>query len=210
MKKMYNLNDIGANLVLPCREAPGPRGISLEYIWNLSAADQMIALIVQDNINEVILDGHPQAWLACYLALKLRPRVVSLFIPPMGCDIPMVPLSFGQVNPNGHIIFQVSPFEDGLLLQFQPDSPDYQPSFLQSIVLPESTKGQHIYLQGMAPNFITGSLALTLADVCPSVSIGGQDGSFICVSSTSGNKQLGQITAQRPMERPNAPASERR
>lgn len=32
MKKMYSLNDIGAQLGLPSREAPGPRGMSLEYL----------------------------------------------------------------------------------------------------------------------------------------------------------------------------------
>ena len=41
----------------------------------------------------------------------------------------------------------------------------------------------------MAPNFITGSLALTLAEACPSVSVSGQDGSFLCVYSTQPDKK---------------------
>ena len=40
MKKMYSLNDIGAQLGLPSREAPGPRGMSFEYLWDIAAADR--------------------------------------------------------------------------------------------------------------------------------------------------------------------------
>lgn len=56
-----------------------------------------------------------------------------------------------------------------------------------------------MYLQGMAPNFITGSLAMTLAEACPSVSVSGQDGSFTCVYSTEPGKKPGDITGKKPM-----------
>ena len=88
MKKMYSLNDIGAQLGLPSREAPGPRGMSLEYLWDIAAADRFIALLNQEGADPITLDGHPQAWLACYLALELRPKVVGLFIPPMAATSP--------------------------------------------------------------------------------------------------------------------------
>ena len=77
MKKMYSINDIGAQLGLPSREAPGPRGMSLEYLWDIAAADRFIALLNQDGADPITLDGHPQAWLACYLALELRRGIVE-------------------------------------------------------------------------------------------------------------------------------------
>lgn len=205
MKKMYSINDIAAQLGLPCHEAPGPRGNSLEYDWNIAAADEMVKLLLADGAEEITLDGHPQAWLACYLALKLRPRTVGLFIPPMGGDIPMIPLSFGQENPQGHVNFQVEPFQDGVLLHFEPDSRDYEAAAIHHVVIPEAVKGKHVYLQGMAPNFITGSLALTLADACPSVSVSGQDGGFTCVASQEAARKPGDITARRPMAMPGGP-----
>ena len=154
MKKMYSLNDIGAQLGLPSREAPGPRGMSLEYLWDIAAADRFIDLLNQEGADPITLDGHPQAWLACYLALELR---------PMGGDVPMKALTFGDNNPQGHVEMQTEPFQDGILLHFSPDTRDYHAEYLDSITLPAELKGQHVYLQGMAPNFITGSLALTLA-----------------------------------------------
>lgn len=205
MKKMYNINDIGAQLGLPSREAPGPRGMSLEYQWDLQGADRMIALLEADGADEITLDGHPQAWLACYLALKLSPKTVALFIPPLGGDIPMEKLKFGKNDPQGHVTLTTEPFQDGVLLHFEPDTRDYEASFLKKVALPEELRGKHIYMQGMAPNFITGSLALTLAEGCPSVSVGGQDGSFICVYSTEPDKKPGQVTGKKAMAMPGGP-----
>lgn len=205
MKKMYSINDIGAQLGLSSREAPGPRGMSLEYLWDIAAADRFIDLLKQDGADPIALDGHPQAWLACYLALELRPKVVGLFIPPMGGDVPMKALSFGDKNPQGHVDVQTEPFQDGILLSFSPDTRDYCTAYLDNIVLPAELKGQHVYLQGMAPNFITGSLALTLAEACPSVSVAGQDGSFVCVYSTQPEKKPGQVTGKKAMPMPGAP-----
>ena len=159
MKKMYSLNDIGAQLGLPSREAPGPRGMSLEYLWDIAAADRFIALLNQEGTDPITLDGHPQAWLACYLALELRPKVVGLFIPPMGGDVPMKSLTFGDKNPQGHVDMQTEPFQDGILLHFSPDTRDYHAEYLDSITLPAVLKGRHVYLQGMAPNFITYRLS---------------------------------------------------
>ena len=146
MKKMYSLNDIGAQLGLPSREAPGPRGMSLEYLWDIAAADRFIALLNQEGTDPITLDGHPQAWLACYLALELRPKVVGLFIPPMGGDVPMKPLTFGDKNPQGHVDMQTEPFQDGILLHFSPDTRDYHAEYLDSITLPAVLKGRHVYL----------------------------------------------------------------
>lgn len=78
MKKMYSINDIGARLGLPSREAPGPRGMSLEYIWDLDGAEKMIEFLAADGADEITLDGHPQAWLACYLHCGWPPE-------PWGC-----------------------------------------------------------------------------------------------------------------------------
>ena len=121
----------------------------------------------------------------------------------MGGDVPMKALSFGDKNPQGHVDMQTEPFQDGILLGFSPDTRDYCTAYLDNIVLPAELKGQHVYLQGMAPNFITGSLALTLAEACPSVSVAGQDGSFVCVYSTqpgekarSGHRQKSHANAR--------------
>ena len=205
MKKMYDLNAIASQLGLPSREAPGPRGMSLEYLWDVPAADRFLALIEQDGADFITLDGHPQAWLACYLALKLAPKTLGLFIPPMGGDVPMKKLPLGAANPDGHVDMNTEPFQDGLLLHFSPDTRDYHAEYLDAVTLPEALKGQHVYLQGMAPNFITGSLALTLAEVCPSVSVGGQDGSFLCVFSAQPEKAPGQVTGKKAMEMPGGP-----
>ncbi len=205
MKKMYSINDVGAQLGLSSREAPGPRGMSLEYLWDVDAANRFIALLKQDGADPIALDGHPQAWLACYLALELRPTVVGLFIPPMGGDVPMKALSFGDKNPQGHVDMQTEPFQEGILLNFSPDTRDYCTEYLDNITLPAELKGQHVYLQGMAPNFITGSLALTLAEACPSVSVAGQDGSFVCVYSTQPEKKPGQVTGKKVMPMPGGP-----
>lgn len=132
--------------------------MSLEYLWDIAAADRFIDLLNQEGADPITLDGHPQAWLACYLALELRPKVVGLFIPPMGGDVPMKSLTFGNKNPQGHVEMQTDPFQDGILLHFSPDTRDYHAEYLDSITLPTELKGQHVYLQGMAPNFITGSL----------------------------------------------------
>lgn len=205
MKKMYSINDIGARLGLPSREAPGPRGMSLEYIWDLDGAEKMIELLAADGADEITLDGHPQSWLACYLALRLAPRTVGLFIPPLGGDIPMKKLKFGANSPDGHLTLKVEPFQDGLLLNFMPDTRDYAAHMMDAVALPEELKGKPVYLQGMAPNFITGSLAMTLAEACPSVSVSGQDGSFTCVYSTEPGKKPGDITGKKPMGGPGGP-----
>ena len=205
MKKMYSINDIGARLGLPSREAPGPRGMSLEYIWDLDGAEKMIELLAADGADEITLDGHPQSWLACYLALRLAPRTVGLFIPPLGGDIPMKKLKFGANSPDGHLTLKVEPFQDGLLLNFMPDTRDYAAHMMDAVALPEELKGKPVYLQGMAPNFITGSLAMTLAEACPSVSVSGQDGSFTCVYSTEPGKKPGNITGKKPMGGPGGP-----
>lgn len=202
MKRMYNINDLGAELKLPCHEAPGPRGVSLEYDWNGEAAKALVALFREHGATEVVLDGHPPAWLACYLAIEMAPVPVSLFIPPLGGDIPMASLEFGPEAPEGHVRFQTEPFADGVLVGFAPDTRDFQADFMKKVRVPEAPKGRHVYLQGMAPNFVAGSLALTLAACCPSVSVSGPDGRFVCVSSEEPSKQVGQVTATHPFAPP--------
>lgn len=202
MKRMYSINDLGAELKLPCHEAPGPRGMSLEYDWTPEAAESLVNKFKTEETEAVVLDGHPQAWLACYLAIAMEPVPVGLFIPPMGGDVPMKRLSFGAFAPEGHVTLETEAFNDGILLQFAPDTRDYQADYLGKITLPPELKGQHVYLQGMAPNFITGSLALTLAGEAESVSVAGMDGNFLCVYSADGSRKLGQMTASRPMMPP--------
>lgn len=202
MKRMYNLNDLGAELKLPSHEAPGPRGISLEYDWNIDAAKALVAQFREQGVTEVVLDGHPPAWLACFLAIEMAPVPVSLFIPPLGGDIPMTGLELGPEAPEGHVQFRTESFSDGVLLSFSLDTRDYQADFIGKVRVPEATKGRHVYLQGMAPNFVTGSLAMTLAACCPSVSVSGSDGRFVCVSSAIPDKQPGQVTGSRPFAPP--------
>lgn len=202
MKRMYNLGDLGAELKLPCHEAPGPGGMSLEYDWTAEAAGRLVKQFQQQDTEGVVLDGHPQAWLACYLAIAMEPVTVGLFIPPMGGDVPMVRLGFGDICPEGHVSLKTEEFQDGVLLQFAPDTRDYQVDYLKKVTVPEELKNQHVYLQGMAPNFITGSLALTLAGESESVSVAGMDGRFVCVYSRTGDREVGQITGARPMMPP--------
>lgn len=202
MKRMYSISDLAAELRLSGHEAPGPRGMSMEYDWDGTAAKALSTLFREQGADEIVLDGHPPAWLACYLAIEMAPVSVGLFIPPLGGDIPMAVLEFGAANSEGHVKLQTEPFADGMLLSFAPDTRDFQAEFMKKVYVPSVLKGKHAYLQGMAPNFVAGSLALTLAPVCPSVSVAGNDGRFVCVSTQTAEKELGQVTASRSFAPP--------
>ncbi len=201
-KTMYRINDLGAELGLTGREAPGPQGMSMSYEWTAQAAESVIARMAADPADEIVLDGHPAAWLVCRLAIALAPKTVSLFIPPLGGDIPVRMLSFGPEDPAGQISWKLTPFENGVLAQFELATRSYSPEDLSRVHLPEELKEQHIFFQGMAPNYVAGSMALSCVGACKSVSVAGMDGSFTCVWSRDGIPEPGTITAGMEMKTP--------
>ena len=142
---------------------------------------------------EVKITGPAPAWMVSALTHTVHPSPVSVYVPQIDKYVPVGSLKHGERNPEGEVSFEVKEKGNAVLVEYSMDCDVYDENNLSKVVVPELSKGKHVYISGRGPNYLTTSIAESYAHTNGSVSLFQPGTGYTCAITHSREKELGDV-----------------
>lgn len=209
---VIDLDKIALEKGVAYQETPG-RAHSRFYTWTreefLEVLDSLGDTI--QSSDAIVLCGGADQWIMGALAAAMYPKLKAYGIlgikPGMETlNLDIVPLSMGQYNPEGGIVFTTEEDGDKLFVGFScvdPNDPDgdahrYDRDRLPKVAVPEIRADQHLLLDGYAEYSVFMTLVSAYAGKCATISVlDAEKGGYVCAMSTDPRYALGDVIVER-------------